>query len=129
MVPKVAQMEERISGKRATARKADKGRRNVARENSRPVGRVERQDTQQRGVGKVATRICMPLMRKARNTLKKQMTVKRTCKHGACWKKARMNSRKRWSANGKNKRCREPTKLHRPAWKAVTTLKQKNSLK
>ena len=45
MVAQVAKMEERISGKRATARKADKGRRNVAREKAEPVGRVERQDT------------------------------------------------------------------------------------
>ena len=33
-------------------------------------------------------------MRKAVDSLKKQMTVKRTCKHGAGWKKARKNSGK-----------------------------------
>ena len=43
-------------------------------------------------------------MRETANTLKKQMTLKKTYKHSACWKKARMSSGKRWSANGKNKR-------------------------
>ena len=37
----------------------------------------------------------MPLMRKTANTRKKQMTAKKTCKHGACWKKARMSSGRR----------------------------------
>ena len=98
-------MEERSSGKRATARKAAEGKRKVAREKAELVGRVERQDTLQRGVVKGGNKkICMPSMRKAVGTLKKQMTVKKTCKHGAGWKKARMNSGRRWSANGKNKR-------------------------
>ena len=70
-------------------------KRKVAREKAEPVGRVEQQDTEQRGVGKEARRIRMPLMRKTANTSKKQRTVKKSCKHGACWKKARTSSGKK----------------------------------
>ena len=43
-------MEERIRGRRAAARKEEKGKRRVAKESPEFVGRAARQDTLQLGV-------------------------------------------------------------------------------
>ena len=50
----------------------------MAREKLEHVGRVARQATLQRGVEKVATTICTPLMEMTVKTLKKQLTVRRS---------------------------------------------------
>ena len=80
------------------------GKTKVARKKAELGGRVENQDTLQRGAEKEVTRICMPVMNRTVNTLKKQMTAKKTCKYSVCQKKATTSSGKRWSANVKNKR-------------------------
>ena len=46
---KVERMEERIRGRRAAARKEEKGKKRVAKEIPEHVGRAERQDTLQLG--------------------------------------------------------------------------------
>ena len=90
--------------KRQRQERRQRGKRKVAREKAEPVGRVEKQDTWQCGVGKEATRISMPLMRRTANASKKQMTVKKSCKHGACWKKSRTSSGKSMVSERENKR-------------------------
>ena len=59
------------------------------------VGRVARQATLQRGVDKVATKSCTPLTKMTVETLKKQLTMRKTCKHGVCKKEVIMGSDKR----------------------------------
>ena len=51
--------------------------------------------------------ICMPVMNRTVNTLKKEMAAKKTCKYGVCWKKARPNSGRRWSANVNKKKVKK----------------------
>ena len=79
----------------AVTRKEAKGKRKVAREKPEHVGRVARQATLRRGVEKVATNMCTPLMKMTVKTLKNKLTTKKICKHCACWRKARTNSGKR----------------------------------
>ena len=56
----VERMEERIRGRRAAARKEEKGKRRVAKEIPDRVGRAARQDTLRRGAGKEETKTCTP---------------------------------------------------------------------
>ena len=58
---KVARMEERIRGRRAAARKEEKGVKRVAEEIPEHVGRAVRQGTLQLGAEKEETQICTPL--------------------------------------------------------------------
>ena len=88
-------MEERISGRRAAARKEAKGKRKAAREKPERVGRAARQDTSQLGARKEETQICTPLTKTTVRRLKSRPKTKRICRHGACWRKARPNSGKR----------------------------------
>ena len=64
----------------------------------------KRQDKLQRGVEQGGTRMCVPLMKKTVNLLKKQLTTKKICKHGACWRKAKMSSGRRRSADERSKK-------------------------
>ena len=85
----------------------------MAREKAEPVERVEKQDTQQRGVGKEATSICMPLMRKTANTRKKQNDGEEDLQAWCVLEESENEQRQeRWSANGKSKRGRGPIKRH-----------------
>ena len=95
--------EERTRGRRATARKEEKGKRKVAWENPERVGRAARQDTLQLGVEKKETNMYTPLTKTTVRTLKNRPKMRRICKHGACWKKANMNSGRRCSADGTSK--------------------------
>ena len=92
---KVERTEERNRGRRAAARKEEKGKRRVAKEIPEHVGRAVRQDTLQLGVGKEETNNFILLTKMTVRTLKNRPKTKRICKHGACWKKARMNSGKK----------------------------------
>ena len=94
-VAKVARMEARTHGRRAAARKQENGKGRVAREIPERVGRVARQDTMQLGEEREETTIETPLTKTTVRTLKNRPKTKRTCKHGACWKKAKMNSGRR----------------------------------
>ena len=67
------------------------------------VGRVARQATLQRGVDKVVTKSCTPWTKMTVETLKKQLTMRKMCKHGVCKKKVKMSSGKRWSADETNR--------------------------
>ena len=102
MVAKAAKIEDRTRGNKAAARKAVRGKRKVAREKAELVGHVEKQDTSPRGADKEVTKNFMPKMNRTVNTLKKQMTAKKTCKYGVCQKKARTSSGRMRSANVKN---------------------------
>ena len=82
-------------GRRAVSREEAKGRRKVAREKPEQVARVAKQATFQRGVEKVGTTICTPLVEMTVVTLKMQLTMRMICKLGVCKKKAKMNGGKR----------------------------------
>ena len=82
-----------------------KGKREAAREKTEHVGRVAKQDTLQRGVERAARKTCAPLMKMRLKTLKKHLTTMKSCKRGACWKKVKMSSGKRCSADVTNTRC------------------------
>ena len=82
-------------GRKAVARKEAKGKKKVAREKPERIGRVTRQDTLQHGAGKVPTTFCTPSMKTTVKTSKNQLTTKKICKHGVCWKKVKMSSLKR----------------------------------
>ena len=56
----------------ATRQRQERRRAREGGMKAEPVGRVEKEDTLLRGIGKEATRICLPLMKKAANTLKKK---------------------------------------------------------
>ena len=86
---------ERSRGRRAAAREEEKGKRRVAKEIPERVGRAARQDTLQLCVGKEETHIKTPLTKTTLRTLKSRPRMRRSCKHGACWKKVRTNSGKR----------------------------------
>ena len=58
MVAKVARTEVRIHDKGKAARMAAKDKRKAAKETTELVGRVEKQDTVQRGVEKGQTVVC-----------------------------------------------------------------------
>ena len=92
---KVERMEKRTRGRRAAARMEEKGKRRVAKENPGHVGCAARQDTVQLGVEKEETKIYTPLTKTTVRTLMNRPNMRRTCKHGACWKKVRVNSGKR----------------------------------
>ena len=55
-------VEERVHGRKATARMEAKEQRKVARATAGPAGHVSKQDTLQPRVQKAATRTCMPLV-------------------------------------------------------------------
>ena len=63
-------MEETTRGREAAARKEEKGKRTLAKENPERVGRVARQDTLQLGVEKEKTHIYTPLTKTTVRTLK-----------------------------------------------------------
>ena len=94
-VAKAARMEERAPGRRAVARKEAKDKRKVARETAGRVGFVENQETLHNGVKMEATKTCAPRTKMTSRTLKIRPRTRKTCKHGACWKKAKMNSGRR----------------------------------
>ena len=73
----------------------EKGQRRVARERPEHVGRVARQDTSQHGAGKEERTICTPSMETTVKTSNSQLTTKKICKHGVCWKKVKVISGKR----------------------------------
>ena len=54
-----------------------------------------RQDTLQLDVEKEETHFYTLLTKMTVRTLKNRPKTKRICRHGACWKKARMNSGKK----------------------------------
>ena len=96
-VAKVADMHIRewwIYGRKAVARMEAKDKRKEAREH---VGIVAKQDTLQCGVERAATTTCTPLM-------KKHLTMMKNCTCGVRWKKVKMSSGKRRSADETNKR-------------------------
>ena len=88
-------MEERTRGRRAAARKDEKNKRRVAKENPEHVERAAKQDTLQLGVEKEETKIHTPLTKMTVRTPKNRPKMRRICKHGARWKKMRTNSGKR----------------------------------
>ena len=92
---KVGRMEERIRGRMAAARKEEKDKKRVAKENSEHVGRAARQDTLQLGVEKEETKNYTPLTKTTVRTMKNRPKMRRICKHGAFCKKVITNSGKR----------------------------------
>ena len=88
-------MEEKTSGRKAPVRKVAKGNRKSAREKPERVGRAARQDTSQLGAGKEETRTCTPWMKMTLRTPKNRLKMKRICRHGAHWKRAKMSSGKK----------------------------------
>ena len=88
-------MDVRIRGRRAAARKVEKGKKRVAKENPERCGRAARQDTLQLGAEEEETKIGTPSTKTTVRTLKNRPKMRRICKHGACWKKVRTNSGKR----------------------------------
>ena len=88
---KGGRMEERIRGRRAAARKEEKGVKEIPEHGGLSV----RQDTLHLHVEKEETQIYTLLTKMTVRTLKNRPNTKRICKHGACWKKARMNSGKK----------------------------------
>ena len=63
-VAEVAKMEERTRGRRATERKAARGKTKGGKGETRACWTCGTQDTLQLGVEKVATEFCMPLKRR-----------------------------------------------------------------
>ena len=92
---KTERMEEGTRGRRAAARKEDKGKRMVAQENPEHVWTCCKTDTLQLGVEKEETTFYAPMTKTTVRTLKNRPKMRRICKHGACWKKVRTNSGKR----------------------------------
>ena len=65
---------------------------------------VAQQDALQFCVHKAAIRTCMPLVRRRRVTpMRKELTMRKNCKCGVCWKRARMNSGKKVISRRDNK--------------------------
>ena len=102
-VAKVAKMqirEETTHGRRVVARKEAEDKIKVARVTAERVGLVLKQDALQRGAERTAKKkTCTPLMKMRVNKSKKHLTMMTSCKRGVCWKKARMSSGKRCSAD------------------------------
>ena len=73
-------------------RKEAQGKRKAAREKPERVGRAARQDTSQPGAGKEEARTCTPWTKMTVRTPKNQLKMKRICRHGAYWKRAKMSS-------------------------------------
>ena len=96
---KVAKMEEKAHGRKAAARKEAKDKRRVAKVKTGRAGRVARQDTLQLGAGKEERIICTPwtktTVRTPKNTQTGQLRVKKICRHGAYWKRAKVSSGKK----------------------------------
>ena len=76
------------------ARKEAKGKKKVAREKTEHVGLVVKLETLQRGVERTATTTCTPLLKMRVKALKKRLTMMKSCKRGACWKKVETSSGK-----------------------------------
>ena len=85
-VPKMQNKEDRSHSRRAMARKEAKGKREAAKEKTEHVGLVEEQDTLQRGVERAATETCTPLMKMRLKTLKKHLTMMKSCRRRVRWK-------------------------------------------
>ena len=103
-VAKVADMHIRewwIYGRKAAARMEAKDKRKEAREH---VGIVVKQDALQCGVETAATTTCTPLTKMRMKSLKKHLTTMKSCKCGVRWKKVKMSSGKRRSADETNTR-------------------------
>ena len=81
------------------ARKEAEDKIKVARVTAERVGLVLKQDALQRGAERTAKKTCTPLMKMRVNKSKKHLTMMTSCKRGVCWKKARMSSGKRCSAD------------------------------
>ena len=97
-VAKVATMqirEERTNGRRTGTGKEAKDKSKEATETAERVGRVQKQDTLQRGVHRKATKTCVPLKKTREKPLKKHVTMMKSCKRCVCWKEAIMSSDKR----------------------------------
>ena len=95
-VAKVAEARirgERVHGRKAVARKEAKGKSTVAWETAEHVGLVVKQYPLQRGVEKEETKSC--LMKMTVKTLKKHLTMMRSCNRGVCWKNVTLSSGKR----------------------------------
>ena len=102
-VAKVAKMqirEETTHGRQVVARKEAEDKRKVARVTAERVGLAFKQ------TGRIAAscrkdgkKTCTPLMKMRVNKSKKHLTMMTSCKRGVCWKKARMSSGKRCSAD------------------------------
>ena len=73
----------------AVVRKEAKGKSKVTREKPVRVGCVAEQGTLQHGNRTEATNICTPSMTTTVKTSKNQLTTKKICKHGVCWKKVK----------------------------------------
>ena len=57
-------------------------------------------------------KMCTPSMTTTVKTLKNKLTTKKICKHGVSWKKGKMSSGKRWSADETSRGQRKPIKRH-----------------
>ena len=92
---KVAKREEKAQGRKAVA----KDKRRVAKVKAGRAGRVARQDILQLGAGKEERRTCTPwtkvTVRTPKNTQTGRLKVKKICRHGAYWKRAKVSSGKK----------------------------------
>ena len=84
-----------IVEKMAEGQWPERRHRTRGRETAERVGLVATQDTLQRGVKREATRTSMPLMTMRAKSLKKHLTMMKSCKRGVGWKKMKMSSGKR----------------------------------
>ena len=83
------------SWQKGSGKKEERVKRRVATEIPERVGRAVRQGTLQLGAEKEETQIKTPLMKMTVRTSKNRPKMRRVCKRGACWKKARMSSGKK----------------------------------
>ena len=80
------------SWQKAVARKEAKDKRKVKRERPELVGRVARRDTSQLGAGKEEKGTCMPWTKMTVKAPRKFMKVRKICRHGAYWWRAKVSS-------------------------------------
>ena len=80
------------SWQKGNGKKGGTGQEKGVKGETRACWTCGKQDTLQLGVEKVATEICMPLKRRTVSMLKKLSISKKSCKHGVCWKHAKMSS-------------------------------------
>ena len=103
-------MEARTLGGKAAARKEAKGKRKAAREKPERVGRAARQNTLQLGARKGGNKNLWTKM--TVRTSKSQLRLKRICRHDVYWKRVKLSSGRRCSADEANEERRKSIKRH-----------------
>ena len=90
---------KRLMAERQWARKEAKDKRRVAKMKTGRAVRMARQDILPLGAGKEERRTCTPWTkvnaRTPKNTQSVRLKVKKICRHGACWKRAKVSSGKK----------------------------------